>query len=62
MNHTPAEMITTALILASIFMSVAYISYRRQGKTFVAAFDKSLIWGTGLFVIGSVLGMLVSVA
>ena len=62
MDHTIVEMILATLILASIVMGVAFIFFRKQGKTFVTAFDKAFMWGSGLFVTGSLLSTIVYVA
>jgi preprotein translocase subunit YajC len=49
------ETLMTMLILACIFMGVVFIISQRQGKSFIASFDKAIVWGSGLFVIGGFL-------
>lgn len=53
MNHTLVETLMTTLILACIFMGAAFIFFQKQGQSFIASFDKAIVWGLGLFVIGS---------
>ena len=38
------------LILASVFMGIVFIVSQRQGKNFIASFDKAIVWGSSFFV------------
>lgn len=62
MNHTIVEMLMTILILVSLLMGGIFIAYQRKGLTFVASFDRAIMWGSGLFAIGSFLSTFVYVA
>jgi hypothetical protein len=62
MNHALIEMLMATLILACIFMGVVFIISQRQGLTFIASFDKAIVWGGSLFVIGGVLSTVAYVA
>lgn len=51
MNPTLAETFMIMLILAYVFMGGVFIVSQKRGHTFIASFDKALVWGTCLFVI-----------
>jgi steroid 5-alpha reductase family enzyme len=55
MIHVLVEMLMITLILACVFTGVIFIISQRQGQTFIASFDKAIVWGSGLFVIGGLL-------
>jgi steroid 5-alpha reductase family enzyme len=55
MNPVSVETFMIVLILAYVFMSGIFIISQRQGQTFIASFDKAIVWGSGFFVIGSCL-------
>jgi hypothetical protein len=52
MNPKYVETFMALLILAYVFMGVAFIAHQKQGKSFLDSFDKAFIWGGCLFVIG----------
>lgn len=52
MNPKNVETFMAFLILAYVFMGVVFVAHQKQGKNFVASFDKAFIWGGCLFVIG----------
>lgn len=62
MNHALIETLMSILILTCIFMGMVFIIRQRQGQTFIASFDKAIVWGSGLFVIGGVLSTIVYAA
>ncbi len=55
MNHALVETLMDTLILACVFMGAVFIISQRQGQTFIASFDKAIVWGSGIFVIGGFL-------
>ena len=62
MNHLLATLFIIVLILSYAFMAVVVIVSQKQGHTFVASFDKAIVWGGGFFVIGSCLNTVANVA
>ena len=62
MNSISVETFMIVLILAYVFMSGVFIVSQKQGHTFVASFDKAIVWGGGFFVIGSCLNTVANVA
>jgi hypothetical protein len=53
MNPKWVESFMALLILAYVFMGLVFIAHQKQGKSFVASFDKAFIWGVWLFAIGN---------
>lgn len=52
MNPLIVETFMILLILAYVFMGVVFITSHKQGKSFVASFDKAFLWGSCAFIIG----------
>jgi hypothetical protein len=52
MNPKNVETFMTLLILAYVFMGVVFVTHQKQGRNFVASFDKAFIWGGCLFLVG----------
>lgn len=55
MSPISVETFMIILILAYVFMGGIFMVSQRQGQSFVASFDKAMVWGSGVFVIGSCL-------
>jgi hypothetical protein len=62
MNPISVETFMFVLILAYVLMCGIFILRQRQGHTFIASFDKAIVWGGGFFIIGSCLNTVASVA
>jgi len=58
MHFTFIDMLMVALVLASMSMGASFTTLRQKGNTFVAAFDRSALWGGGIFVAGILLAIL----
>jgi hypothetical protein len=43
-------------------MGGVFVVSQRQGQTFIASFDKAIVWGGAFFVIGSCLDTVAHVA
>ena len=52
MNHSLIETVMAALIFGYVFMGAVFFTHQRQGQSFIASFDKAMVWGGGLFVVG----------
>lgn len=50
MNHTFIETLMVTLIVACMFMGGVFIVNQKRGQSFLASFDKAMVWGSGLFV------------
>ncbi len=62
MNPISVETFMIVLILACVCMGGVFIVSQRKGQTFIASFDKAILWGSALFVIGSCLDTVAYVA
>ena len=62
MNPFSVDTFLTLLILANAFMGLMFIIHQRQGKSFVASFNKSTIWEAYLFTIGYFVDSIIFVA
>ena len=62
MNPILIQTFMAALILAYVFMGGVFVVSQKQGKTFVASFDKAIVWGGCLFVVFCGLNTVVYVA
>jgi len=52
MNPILVETFMAVLVLAYVFMGGVFIVSQKQGKSFVASFDKAFAWGSCLFIFG----------
>jgi len=59
MDLIPTEAILLELIMAYALMSGIFIISQGRGQTFMASFDTAVKWGSGLFIIGYCLNIVV---
>ena len=51
MNPLSIHTFMSTFIIACSFMGGAFVFNQKQGNTFINSFDKSIAWGSGLFVV-----------
>lgn len=49
------KMLLALSVLAYVFMGIVFIVYQKRGQSFIASFDKAVVWAIGFFVVGSTL-------
>ena len=61
MNPLSIHTFMSTFIIACSFMGGAFIFNQKQGNTFINSFDKSIAWGSGLFVVSYCLNLVIYV-